>query len=64
MSVSKWAYDPDYCDGDICVGDCDYCNKIVTMYDDALDACKKEIDDHEQEEKLKAWLERLGGNNE
>ena len=44
MSVSKWAYDPDYCDGDICVGDCDYCNKIVVMYNDALEACKKELD--------------------
>lgn len=27
MSVSKWAYTPDKCDGDFCVGDCDYCNK-------------------------------------
>lgn len=44
MSVSKWAYDPDYCDGDYCVGDCDLCSKIVTMYDDALEACKKELD--------------------
>lgn len=27
MSVSKWAYEPDKCDGDICVGDCDLCSK-------------------------------------
>lgn len=27
MSVSKWAYDPDRCDGDFCPGDCDDCHK-------------------------------------
>ena len=27
MSVRKWAYTPEVCDGDICVGDCDLCNK-------------------------------------
>lgn len=27
MSVSKYAYDPAMCDGDICVGDCDLCDK-------------------------------------
>lgn len=27
MSVSKWAYDPEKCDGDFCVGDCDLCPK-------------------------------------
>lgn len=27
MSVSKWAYTPEKCDGDICVGDCDLCPK-------------------------------------
>ena len=27
MSVSKWAYTPEVCDGDICVGDCDLCSK-------------------------------------
>ena len=25
MSVSKWAYEPDKCDGHYCCGDCDYC---------------------------------------
>lgn len=27
MSVSKWAYLPERCDGDVCVGDCDLCSK-------------------------------------
>ena len=27
MSVSKWAYKPEKCDGDICVGECDLCPK-------------------------------------
>lgn len=27
MSVSKWAYNPEKCDGDYCCGDCDECNK-------------------------------------
>ena len=30
MSVSKWAYDPDLCDGKFCPGDCDICyEKLV-----------------------------------
>ena len=27
MSCSKGAYDPKKCDGDYCVGDCDFCHK-------------------------------------
>ena len=27
MSVSKWAYEPEKCDGQKCVGDCDFCDK-------------------------------------
>lgn len=27
MSVSKWAYSPDKCDGNLCPGDCDNCSK-------------------------------------
>ena len=27
MSVSKWAYEPEICDGDICSGECDHCPK-------------------------------------
>lgn len=25
MSVDKWAYDPEKCDGKECMGDCDFC---------------------------------------
>lgn len=27
MSVSIWAWLPEVCDGDVCVGDCDLCSK-------------------------------------
>ena len=27
MSVSKWAYTPERCDGDYCCGECDLCRK-------------------------------------
>lgn len=27
MSVSRWAYIPECCDGDACPGDCDLCSK-------------------------------------
>lgn len=27
MSISKWAYIPEMCDGDICPGECDICPK-------------------------------------
>lgn len=30
MSVDKWAYSPERCDGDACVGDCDLCQKAKT----------------------------------
>lgn len=30
MSVSKWAYEPEKCDGDFCCGDCDHCEKAET----------------------------------
>ena len=29
MSVSKWAYTPEKCDGDYCCGDCDHCDKTT-----------------------------------
>lgn len=29
MSVSKWAYEPEKCDGDFCIGDCDLCSKAA-----------------------------------
>ena len=31
MSVSKWAYTPEMCDGEYCVGDCDLCSKVATI---------------------------------
>ena len=27
MSISKWAYSPNKCDGNYCCGDCDICPK-------------------------------------
>ena len=27
MSCSKWAYEPEKCDGEFCPGDCDLCVK-------------------------------------
>ncbi len=39
MSVSKWAYEPEKCEGDFCIGECDLCNKReITMWIDA-DEC-------------------------
>ena len=37
MSVSKWAYSPDKCDGDFCVGDCDNCSKADSDDSDGCD---------------------------
>ena len=37
MSVSKWAYNPEKCDGDFCHGDCDNCGKAdleINLYDE------------------------------
>lgn len=31
MSISKWAYIPEMCDGDICPGECDICPKADEM---------------------------------
>lgn len=28
MSVSKWAYEPEKCNGKPCVGECDICSKV------------------------------------
>lgn len=36
MSVSKWDYDTDKCDGDFCPGDCDDCSKAEEDKDDNL----------------------------
>ena len=46
MSVSKWAYDPKYCDGEGCPGDCDLCYKPKIMDDDeGSDYIKREGDE-------------------
>lgn len=42
MSVSKWAYDPRYCDDGGCPGDCDLCNKPKNMEDEQTDYVKRE----------------------
>jgi len=34
MSVFRWAYDPQKCDGDRCPGDCDNCPKAEQKEDD------------------------------
>lgn len=39
MSVSKWRYSPEKCDGDFCPGDCDKCPK-----------CWEDADDNEDED--------------
>lgn len=39
MSVSKWAYSPEKCDGQPCVGDCNTCSKAgVLTYEKVLEA--------------------------
>ena len=55
MSVSLWAFKVGECDGGGCPGDCDLCTKWLYREDD---------EEKEQDAKLQAWLERLGGNNE
>lgn len=43
MSVSKWAYDPNKCEGQMCCGDCDHCSKAFkTVYDVILDRFEEE----------------------
>lgn len=44
MSVSKYAYTPEFCDNDSCVGDCDLCSKrenIVEKEDESMSDEKK-----------------------
>lgn len=42
MSVSKYMYSPEKCDGDFCPGDCDRCSK-------AEEECDYEPDDSQLE---------------
>lgn len=46
MSVSKWAYTPEVCDGGGCPGDCDLCDKPKNMEDeDDIIICKTDPQD-------------------
>ena len=54
MSVSRWAYHPDTCDGDYCPGDCDICDKSEGEEVDIMD--EKTL---EQLENINERLERL-----
>lgn len=48
MSTSKWAYDPERCDGHYCCGDCDNC-----MLDDLMD--------EDEQEEIEMELQRKWG---
>lgn len=37
MSISKWGYNPEKCDGDFCCGDCDFCPKAYEEDEEAED---------------------------
>lgn len=37
MSVSKWAYEPDKCNGQPCVGECDLCPKAEEVEEENED---------------------------
>ena len=61
MSVSKWAYDYEVCDGRPCPGDCDKCDipKNPELYDpDLNDLELDEESEREIEQEIKAL--RLG----
>lgn len=42
MSVSRWGYHPDKCDGEYCPGDCDICDKSEGEEVDIMDEKTKE----------------------
>ena len=50
MSVSKWAYEPLMCEGDYCVGDCDFCSKAEWSIDD-----EDSEDDEIEQDGWKTW---------
>lgn len=46
MSTSKWAYEPEFCDGQPCPGDCDLCGKaddIAARREEQAKGRKREI---------------------
>lgn len=55
MSVSKWAYDPERCDGEGCPGDCDLCEKPKTMEEDAKQEGDKDPEEAAKEEKRRQF---------
>ena len=53
MSCSKWAYTPEVCDGEYCVGDCDHCRIVATIDELMGDECEKcNFDDEKAERGL------------
>ena len=51
MSVSKWAYDPDVCDGKRCPGDCDFCYRWRKKLEEESDEEDKEYEQEMEEER-------------
>lgn len=43
MSVSKWSYEPEKCDGDYCSGDCDFCDKGAEINSNMLNNLLKKF---------------------
>ena len=46
MSASKWAYCPEVCDGEYCIGDCDRCG-IVMVIAELMDDNEEKGNEHE-----------------
>lgn len=57
MSISKWAYSPNKCDGNYCCGDCDICPKAEEAEDEVreISECK-----HKKQEKHLDDFDRSG----
>lgn len=55
MSVSKWAYDPEICDGRFCPGDCDNCpwiNELQPILRRTLKRAADNADDTEEAQEI------------
>ena len=44
VSVKMWGYDPQKCDGDICIGNCDKCPKAECDVEEAKTICMERCD--------------------
>ena len=53
MSISKYAYNPDVCDGKPCPGDCDFCRLWLDRVDEGAE---QEYEDELQEERKEAGV--------